>query len=109
MHLRRREGLRSFPGSLPKDYLIQREIRYRSSKPLVFRLAFFQPFKLIPAHPVILFAPPVIGLHGHTDLPHSLRCRLALTMQNFNLPQLPHNILGLLSLYRHPLVHLKTG
>ena len=42
-------------------------------------------------------------------LSHSIRNRLALALQHFNLPQLQNDIFGLLSFASHPLVLLKTG
>jgi len=52
--------------------LVQGQIRHDAFKALVFSLKLLQPFELIPTHATIFFAPPIIGLTGYPDLPHSL-------------------------------------
>lgn len=116
MHSRRGEGLRSFaarscgsPSRLSQNHLVQSEIRNSTPEPLVLSFKFLQPLELIAVHAAVFLAPSIVGLHRHADLTHSIRNRLSLTLQHFNLTQPQHDILGLLSRANHPLVLLKTG
>jgi CRISPR-associated endonuclease/helicase Cas3 len=51
----------------------------------------------------------LIGVLRHADLPNRVGDRPALALQNLNLPQLQHDLLGLVSFACHPLVLLKSG
>ena len=56
-----------------------------------------------------VLAPSVVGVLRHADLPNRVGDRPALALQNLNLPQLQHDLLGLVSSACHPQVLLKSG
>jgi hypothetical protein len=74
-----------------------------------FGLQLFQALELIAGHTAMFFTTSIMALNRCTDLPHSFRRRPSLPLQHFNLSQLQHNVLGLLSLASHLVVLLKTG
>ena len=86
MHLRRREGLKSFPGSLGKDHL---------------SLHLLPPLELAPVHAAILLAPAELRRLRHADLAHRIGDRRPLPLQHFDLPKLQHNLFRFVSLPRH--------
>ena len=109
MHWRRREGLETVsPRRLSQDELVERQIRDRPPEPLVLFLELLQPLQLRPAHAAILPPPPVVALLRDPDLTHSIGDRHALPVQHLDLPQLQHDVLGLLALSTHRFVLLLT-
>src|SRR5690606_26584038 len=54
--------------------------------------------ELVTAHAAILLAPPVIRQLRNADLANRIRHRQALAAQNFNLPKLRDDLIGLVSL-----------
>src|SRR5690606_18396263 len=57
--------------------------------------------ELVTAHAAILLAPPVIRQLRNADLANRIRHRHPLAAQNFNLPKLRDNLVGLVSLVCH--------
>lgn len=62
----------------------------------ILLLELLEALQLIPAHAPVLPAPPVIRLLRHADLAHRFGHAHAPTLQDFNLPQLRDDILGIL-------------
>ena len=70
--------LRSFPGSLPQNELVQRQIRYCLTQSAVLELKVLQALDLLDLQPAKLLTPAIAGHLAHTDLPDRLRHGLAL-------------------------------
>src|SRR5690606_9199653 len=89
------------PRSLRQDQLVQCQISHRLAKPFVLLLELLQLPALVTAHAAILLAPPVIRQLRNADLANRIRHRHPLAAQNFNLPKLRDNLVGLVSLVCH--------
>src|SRR3546814_1834932 len=61
------------PGSLLQYQLVQRQVRYRTAKPLVLLLQVLHPSRLIGLQAAIFFAPPIVGLLADRDPPTRFR------------------------------------
>src|SRR5690606_5074387 len=89
------------PRSLRQDQLVQCQISHRLAKPFVLLLELLQLPELVTAHAAILLAPPVIRQLRNADLANRIRHRHPLAAQNFNLPKLRDDLVGLVSLVCH--------
>src|SRR4030095_14016110 len=101
MQARRRAGLRSFPGSLLQNELIQRQIGNRLAQPAVLELKVLQALHLLGLQPTKLLAPPIIRHLAHADLADCVHHVLTLRDQNIHLPQLRDDLFRLVSLPCH--------
>jgi hypothetical protein len=52
-------------------------------------------------HPIILFAPTVVGLLNNADLPDCVNTGHPLPDKHFNLPRLGDDLFGFISIVRH--------
>src|SRR5262249_15749887 len=101
MQARRRARLRSFPGGLLQNELVQRQIGNRLAQPAVLELKVLQALHLLGFQPAELLAPPIIRHLTHPHLADCLHHVLALRDQNLDLPQLRDDLFRLVSLPCH--------
>src|SRR5213078_1298129 len=98
---RRRAGLRSFPGGLLQNELVQCEVRDRLAQTGVLRLELLQAFDLVGLQPAELLPPPIIGNLAHPDLADGVGNVLSLRDKDIDLPQLRDDLFRLMLLPRH--------
>src|SRR3546814_8638232 len=91
------------PGSLLQDQLVQRQVRYRTAKPLVLLLQVLHPSRLIGLQAAIFFAPPIVGLLADRDPPTRFRRRRPLRKHDLCFTQLADNLFRAMLLARHSL------
>ena len=85
-------GLRSSPGSLLQNELIQRQIGNSLGQSAVLELKVLQALHLLGLQPTELLPPPIICHLAHPDLADCLHYVLALRDQTIDLPQLRYDL-----------------
>src|SRR5215203_4633924 len=95
-------GLEVSPGCLLQDQLVQRQVGNRSAQPRVLSLEILQPLDLIALEPAKLLAPAVVRDLRNPNRAYRLGNALPLRHQHIHLAQLRNDLLGLVSLPRHP-------
>src|SRR3954468_15028796 len=98
---RRRAGLRSFPGGLLQDRLVEREVGDGFAQALVLGLQRLHALDLIGLGPAVLLAPAIIRDLGDADRADRVRHRGSLRNQDIDLAQLRNDLFGGVSLLTH--------
>ena len=101
---RRRAGARGLgvsPRGLRQDPLVERRIRDGAAQARVLRFQPLQALHSVALQPPELPAPAVVGHLRHADGPDRVSHAPALRRQHVHLPQLGHDLLGLVPLLRH--------
>ena len=86
-------GLKVSLRHLFQNSIIQGDIGYQLLQPDILPLQCLEPFCLLYSHTTILFAPPVVGLFGDSDLPAGLADVSSLIQQDLSFAQLVDNLL----------------
>src|SRR3546814_17059410 len=72
--------------------LVQRQVRYRTAKPLVLLLQALHPSRLIGLQAAIFFPPPIVGLLADRDPPSRFRRLLHLRKPDPSFTQLDDHL-----------------
>ena len=74
------------PCCLRQDQLIQCQVRYGTTQPIILLLQALQFFQLVGSHAAILLTPAIECLLGYLHLPDRINPRHPLAAKHLNLP-----------------------